>query len=385
MAASITDLKETNGEIWTCVSDHRNESKDSSSRGFDDLKEQLVSRINELVRAVESSGRCDDSGASQSPVREIVDKLETLEKSLTLSMEKNYIANDISGIQQVADDILKKIYIIEQSLQGVNNDMKSDQATLDERINDINESNKRLTHLLRSRTSETSLSEALEENFQIIQDHFKAPADVTPEDQRGLRARQRLGGSEGRLSKQVMEMTTQISGMQSGLLRVQSSLEAAQSSPSSSGIIDDTLISSSATNEQAISTLKFQNDSIIKQLEALQNELRSTVTQGQISRERREVCLLKEAINDKDNELVLLISAKETLQDKLRQQTMRLEDKSCKDEEQKLRIESLQEKLEHLEGIIKEKEQKIHQEATKNVDQSADAAKARPGELPAVF
>ncbi|XP_069190138.1 uveal autoantigen with coiled-coil domains and ankyrin repeats-like isoform X1 [Procambarus clarkii] len=386
ISSSLGELKQNNDKFFNCISEYFQESRDSRSYGYNDMKQHFETHIGEVKKTLELSKCSDDSGVSDSLTRGIIDKLETLQKSFTMSVEKSCTVQDIyevqDGIKKMSDDIQNKVSELEQSLQTANKDTRLDQTQINELMNTIKESNKQLMVLLKTRTSEanSNISEALEENFHIIQDHLHRLQQTVLKRINEVCDHVNIAEDEKVvwLSKQVMEMASQVSGMKSGILRVQSSMEATQSLPSSSGIIDEVLISSlKASNEQAVSTLKFQNQSIIQQLEVLQKEIHSTIVQGQISKDNKEVCALKEALNEKENELAKLTSCKENLQEKLQQQTIKMEYLKCKEEEQQLKIESVYEKLHYFESVLKEKDEEIHQAAIKNVSHSEDTAKVR--------
>ncbi|XP_053636585.1 uveal autoantigen with coiled-coil domains and ankyrin repeats isoform X2 [Cherax quadricarinatus] len=386
IASTLKEFKQNNEQILKCISNCFQENRDFSSHEYNEIKHHFETQINEVKKALELSKQSDDSGVSESLTRGILEKLETLYNSFTQSVEKSCTVENIYGVQdgikKMSENIQKKLFELEQGLQTVNSDTRLDQSVLDELMNSIKDSNNQLAGLLMSKTSEanSNISEALEENFHIIQDHLQRLQQTLLK--RINEVSEHVNVSEDQkvvwLSKQVMEMASQVSGMKSGLLRVQSSLEASQSLPSSAGILDEALVSSlKASNDQVVSTINFQNQGIIQQLEALQKEIHSTVVQGQISKVKEEVNLLKEALNNKENELEKLAIIKENLQEKLQQQNIKLESLKCKEDEQILKIESLNEKLHYFEEILKEKDEKIQQAAAKNANQNEDTTKIR--------
>lgn len=324
--SSFRNLKENNDYSLKSLSDSIKTSKDYNMHAIETLKDDLMPKFAEMKRAI-AANQPEDSGISESLNRDITDKLGKMERSLVSSFEKSLSNQDLSGVEhevhRMSEELQRKISALQHGLQSVDSGSRLDLTEVDADLKSIRESNKQVMSLLKARSSEanTNLSEALEENFLILQDNLRRLQQTLV--QRINEVSQHANIAEDQklswLSKQITEMATQVAGMQTGLMRMQSSLEASQSLPSASGILDESLISSlKASNEQAVSSLKFQNQSMIQLLESLQKDIHSFMHQKPIVKDGPEVQLLKDSLHNKELELDRLSSSQEKLQEKVR-------------------------------------------------------------------
>ena len=324
------DVKESNDKVLKNLSDIQRESAVSSNEVCDKFTELTMPQFSGIQKAIENLNPSEDSGLSEDCTRGIVTRLDSLEKSLMISLEKSNVSQDLSSLDdelhRINDSLNKKLSALQLSIQSASSSGGMIEDTLESYIDKIKENNKQLLHALKTKTSEstTNINEALEENFHILQDHLRKVQQSMV--QRINEVSQQVSATEDQkmswLARQITEMASQVSGMQTNLLRVQSSLEAAQSLPSTGGALDETLISSLRTsNEQAVASLKFQNQSMIKLLESLQSEIHNSTQKPQSSsKDKAEIHHLRESLVEKEEELAKLYSSQESLQEKLRGQ-----------------------------------------------------------------
>lgn len=329
LMASLVKQKHENEIILTNISSELDKRNDNDTERFLDLKQHIADQLSEIRKAIESSSMSEDSGISGNLTRGVVEKLDSIEKSLILPGGRGCVSEELSGVQygvqQLSYDLHNKISVLEELVKAGSSDSKQDQTALMEQTKAISESNEHLTTLVKLRLSEANsdLSEAIEENFRIVQDHLHHLQQTVL--QRINEVAEHISISEDKkasnLTRQMMEIVSQVSGVHGGLAQLQSSVEQACSAPAAGGMVDEAFVSSFKTcHEQASESLKFQTDSIIQQLETLQKEIHSSLIQGQITKEPREVQLLKEALKEKESGLAAVQAVREQLQEKLNQQ-----------------------------------------------------------------
>ena len=329
LIASLVEQKHENNKILTNISGQLDKTNGNDTERYLDLKQDIAAQLSEIKKTIESSSVSEDSGISGNLTRGVVEKLDSIEKSLTLPGGKVCVTDELSGVQfgvqQLSHDLHTKISALEELIKLISSDSKQDQNALLEQTKTISDSNDHLTTLVKLRLSEANsdLSEAIEENFRIVQDHLLHLQQTVV--QRINEVAEHITISEDKkasnLTRQMMEIISQVSGVHGGLAQLQSSVEEARSTPATGGMVDEAFISSFKTcHQQTSESLKFQTDSIIQQLERLQKEIQSSQMQGQNAKDQREVQFLKEALKEKESELVTVQATREQLQDKLNQQ-----------------------------------------------------------------
>lgn len=326
---SLMNQKQENDKILTNISGQLDKRSDHEMERFIDLKQQIAAQLTEIKKAIESSSVSEDSGISGNLTRGVVEKLDSIEKSLTFPDGRGCVSEELSGVQfgvqQLSNNLYQKVAVLEELIRMISSDSKLEQSALMEQTKAISDSNDHLTTLVKLRLSEANsdLSEAIEENFRIVQDQLLHLQQIIL--QRINEVSEHISVGEDKkgtnLARQMMEIASQVSGLQGGLVQLQTSVHQAHSTPMPGGGVDEVLVSSlKMYHEQATETLKLQNNSIIQQLEALQKEIHGNVLQGQNVKEGHEVKLLKEFLKMKENELAAVEAIKEQLQEKLNQQ-----------------------------------------------------------------
>ncbi|KAG0730030.1 hypothetical protein GWK47_029149 [Chionoecetes opilio] len=386
LITSLVEQKHEDNKILTNISGQLDERSGNDTERYLDLKQHIAAQLSEIKRAIESSSMSDDSGVSGNLTKGVVERLDSIEKSLVVPSGRGCVSEELSGVQggvqQLSYDLHNRISTLEELIRAVNSDSKHDQTALMEQTKAIGDSNDHITTLVNLRLSEANsdLSEAIEENFRIVQDHMHHLQQAVV--QRINEVAEHISVSEDKkgsnLTRQIMEIVSQVSGVHGDLAQLQSSVEQARSTPSAAGMADEALVSSLKTcHEQASESLKCQTDIIIKQLETLQKEIHNNLTQGQNAREQHEVQFLKKTFKEKESEMAAVQAAREQLQDKLNQQNVSLASLQGKEEEWKMKKETLQEKVHDLTVSLKDKDQAVRQEAAKSAALGEDTVKLR--------
>lgn len=324
--ASLMDQKQENRQILTNISGQLDKKSDNEMERFTDLKQQIVTQLTEIKKAIELSSVSEDSGISGNLSRGVVEKLDSIEKSLA---SPGGVSEELSGVQsgvhQLSDNLHKKVTALEELIRMVSSDSKLEQAALMEQTKAISDSNDHLTTLVNLRLSEANsdLSEAIEENFRIVQDQLLHLQQTILQRINEVSEHISIGEDKkgSNLARQMMEIASQVSGLHGGLLQLQSSMQQAHSMPLAGVAVDEALVSSlKLCHEQSTETLRFQNESIIKQLDALHKEICSSVIREQNLKEQHEIQHLKESLKAKESELAALETTKDQLQEKLSQE-----------------------------------------------------------------
>ena len=261
--------------------------------------------------------------------RGVVEKLDSIEKSLVVPGGRGGVLEELSGVQcgvqQLSHDLHNNMKALEELIKAVSTDSRDNQSVLMEQTKTISDSNDQLTTLVKLRLSEANsdLSEAIEENFRIVQNHLLHLQQSVV--QRINEVAEHISISEDKkasnLTRQMMEIVSQVSSVHSGLAQLQASVEQVRSTPTPGGLVDEAFVSSFKTyHQQASESLKYQTDSIIQQLEKLQKDIHSGLMQGQNTKEQSEVKLLREVVKEKESELSTRQAAWEQMQEKLNQQ-----------------------------------------------------------------
>ncbi|KAK8395196.1 hypothetical protein O3P69_006137 [Scylla paramamosain] len=386
LIASLVEQKHENNKILTNLSGQLDKRNDDDTERFHDLKQHIAAQLSEIKKVIELSSVSDDSGVSGNLTRGVVEKLDSIEKSLIIPGGKGCVSEELSGVQygmqQLSRDLHNNMKALEELIKAVSTDSRHNQSALMEQTKTITDSNDQLTTLVKLRLSEANsdLSEAIEENFRIVQDHLLHLQQTVV--QRINEVAEHISISEDKkasnLTRQMMEIVSQVSGVHSGLAQLQASVEKARSSPTPGSLVDEAFVSSFKTyHQQASESFKYQTDSIIQQLEKLQKEIHSGVIQGQNAKDQSEVKLLREAVKEKESELSTRQAAWEQLQEKMNLQKISLASLQSKEEEWKVKMETLQDKMRDLTSSLKEKEQEVRQEAAKSAAQSEDTVKLR--------
>lgn len=331
LIASLMSQKQENDKILTNISGQLDKRSDYEMERFVELKQQIATQLTEIKKVIELSSVSEDSGISGNLTRGVVEKLDSIEKSLTFPDGRGCVSEELSGVQfgvqQLSDNLHKKVAVLEELIRMVSSDSKLEQSALMEQTKAISDSNDHLTTLVKLRLSEANsdLSEAIEENFRIVQDQLLHLQQTILQRINEVSEHISIGEDKkgSNLARQMMEIASQVSGLHGGLVQLQTSVQQAHSTPMPGGGVDEVLVSSlKMCHEQATETLKLQNDSIIQQLEALQKEIHSNVVRGQNVKEGHEVRLLRETLKEKESDLAAVEAAKEQLQEKLNQQVI---------------------------------------------------------------
>ncbi|KAK7071745.1 hypothetical protein SK128_005323, partial [Halocaridina rubra] len=331
IALVMKDVEESSDKIMKYLNDKHIVNSNSSVEKHENVHQLMSSYMQELLGAIHSISHSQENSSNFiDQMNEIIKRLDNFEESCKSTLGIGNVSHDISQINKelsnIHEYIQKSLSHLQINLQAVDSNGRIDQEMMDTYMETLKDYNKQLVHTLKTKSSEstTNISEVLDENFLILQDHIRKIQQSLI--QRINEASQQTSMAEDQkmslISKQMTDLATLVSGMQTNLLRIQSSFEATQNLPSAGGIIDETLISSlRASNEQAISTLKFQNQSIIQLLESLQREIQSNVQKSTPSfRDNTEIYQLKEILSEKEEDLRRLRSYQESAQEKIRTQ-----------------------------------------------------------------
>ncbi|KAK4307174.1 hypothetical protein Pmani_021052 [Petrolisthes manimaculis] len=378
LVLSLKSLKDSNEKLEQLISQHLTLNKNSDiSEELDYLKQQLCEHLQMMRNVVEQGGSAEDSGVSFN--KSVMERLDTIEKSLSLSLGKNCTTEDISdlqhGIQRLSQDIDKKVFSLEGRM-ATKGEIMPDIQAVEDQLRGLKESTEGLTCVVRTGVSEQNaeLSEALEENFQILQSHVQRLQQTLL--QRINEVAERLNVAEDQqatqLSRQMSEVAMQVAGVHNQVMQVQAWVDRADSRPSTADTLDQALVSSlKASSDHTLSTLTQQNYSILNQLEALQREAQLSSSRGQVPSQAVSIELqhLKDNLREKENNLTQLQANHKDLQDKLHNQRSQMDVYQQEAEEQRARAKQVKEQLEIQEAGLRERQEIGRKEVARTAEE----------------
>ncbi|XP_064104609.1 interaptin-like isoform X2 [Macrobrachium nipponense] len=378
----LKDAGKSNEKIMKTLEDFQRENLNATSEVCDKFN-KLRSDLANIQKSIQNLIHSEDRSLTEDNMKDIISRLNLVEKSLMVSIEKSHASQDVSSLEselcKINDGLHKKLSALQLSVQAVASAGRVDEDALDLCLEKLRDNNKQLLNVFRAKASEstTNISEVIEENFHIIQDHLRKVQQSLA--QRLNELSQDFSHTEDKMSctsKQINEMASQVAGIQNNLLHIQSSLEALQSLPSAGGVLDEALVTSlRAGSEQVASSLTFQYQSIIRLLESLQREVHNTAMKTHGSEDKTEIRHLKEKLCEKEEEISGLCNSQESLQKKLRDQVSNFEHSQRKEEELQLKSESLVKKLHQLEQNLREVEEELKREKLKTASYNEDLMK----------
>ncbi|XP_066987838.1 LOW QUALITY PROTEIN: interaptin-like [Macrobrachium rosenbergii] len=378
----LKDAGQSNERIMKTLEDFQRENLNASNEICDKFN-QLMSDLANIRKSIQNLIHSEDRSFTEDNMKDIINRLNLVEKSLMVSIEKSHASQDVSSLEselcRINDGIHKKLSALQLSVQTVASAGRVDEDALDLCLEKLRENNKQLLNVFRAKASEstTNISEVIEENFHIIQEHLRKVQQSLA--QRLNELSQDFSHTEDKMSctsKQINEMASQVAGIQNNLLHIQSSLEALQSLPPAGGVLDEALVTSlRAGSEQVVSSLTFQYQSIIRLLESLQSEVHNTAMKAHGSEDKTEIRHLKERLCEKEEEISGLRGSQESLQKKLRDQVSNLEHSQRKEEELQQKSESLVKKLHQFEHNLREAEEELKREKLKAASYNEDLIK----------
>ncbi|XP_068208892.1 ankyrin repeat domain-containing protein 30A-like [Palaemon carinicauda] len=378
----LKDAENSSQKIMKTLVDFKGENLSVNNEVYEKI-DKLMGSLANVQKSIQDLIHSEDKSFSEDNMKDIINRLNLVEKSLLQSIEKNHVSQDISSLEselcKINDGIHKKLSTLQLSMQAVASSGGVDEEVLDLCLEKLRENNKQLLNVFRAKASEstTNISEVIEENFHIIQEHLRKVQQSLA--QRLNELSQDFSHTEDKMSctsKQINDMASQVTGVQNNLLHIQSSLEALQSMPSAGGFIDEALLTSlRAGNEQVASSLSFQYQSIIRLLESLQKEVHNTTLKAHGSEDKTELRLLKEKMCEKEAEISSLCDSQESLQKKLREKISNLEHSQRKEEELHQKCEGLLKKWHQSENTLREIEEELKREKLKAASQNDNLMK----------
>ncbi|CAL4067070.1 unnamed protein product, partial [Meganyctiphanes norvegica] len=331
LEATLMTLTETNKQVQASLIRSVEESRVGSYEALQQMQSHLTTQLLEVQNVIKLAimSKLSSADIQEEVSRSILGKLDTMEKSIVNSLTPVWDTSEIEGeVRQLSHEVHKKINVLQKSMES--SELEHKQLELLQHMNDLKESNKSLASLVKSRSaSSVDVSEAVEENFHILQDHIRKLQTTLMAKVNELSQQTSIAEEQKTtwLSKQMSEITTQIAATQCNLSRLQTFVESSASLPTS-GHLDETILTTmKVSSDQSLASLKFQNQSVISLLESLQKEVHAAL--GKVKNSdvgtQKEVQIIQEQLIGREQEVSRLNSLKEDQKDKIHQLNCRID------------------------------------------------------------
>ncbi|XP_076058175.1 uncharacterized protein LOC143035252 [Oratosquilla oratoria] len=348
------------------------ESLELQNKIVDQVNGSLGKQLEETLTFVKDFFSKTDENVFGKPVKDMMVTLKNLEDMIENGFKEASKTNEFDWDQKVKDltgTLTNKIDSLPSQICRPDENGSVLADVMNQFIQDIKESNWQISQLLKARDSSMTVevNEAMEENFQIVQDQIiKLQQNLVHKinevaHQGHLLDDERLQNHY----QQVHEVSNQLSKFQNNLIKIQTSLDTMNSLPGTNTVDESLLAVVRSSNEQVVTSLQHQSSSVVQLLETLQREVKNLSLNFERKQDSGEVHSLHAVITEKEREMKCLAADKEKLQEKIVSLNMKHHEIRLEEQEGRTKIKLLEERVHSLESSLRDNEQRLQVEVMK--------------------